>query len=103
MRFTEAAQETLDRLQGGGRASAAKLKKVRKALAHLQVDPRYPGLKSHQYESFTGPEGEKLWDSYVENHTPSAWRIFWHYGPDEKDDDGETVSVITVLVIGPHP
>jgi hypothetical protein len=42
-----------------------------------------------------GAAGQPLWDSYVENHTPSAWRIFWHYGP----GDGE----ITIVTIGPHP
>jgi hypothetical protein len=34
----------------------------------------------------------------VENNTPSAWRIFWRYGPDE-----EQQKVITVLAISPHP
>lgn len=74
---------------------AKKLKKVRKALGLLQDDPRYPGLNSHKYSSLSGAQGEDVWDSYVENNTPAAWRIFWHYGPDE--------SVITVLTIGPHP
>jgi len=40
----------------------------------------------------------KVWDSYVENKTPGAWRIFWHYGPDEADQ-----KVITILAITPHP
>lgn len=102
LRFTDDAMETLERLHYGGRADEAKLKKVRRALARLQVDPRYPGLHSHQYESFPGHEGEKIWDSYVENRTPAAWRIYWKYGPDEKDDQGEPVPVISVLVIGPH-
>ncbi|PZS07047.1 MAG: hypothetical protein DLM55_11945, partial [Acidimicrobiales bacterium] len=55
-----------------------------------------------QYEQFPGLEDEKVWDSYVENHTPGAWRIYWMYGPDEKDATGEQCAVITVLVIGPH-
>ena len=79
-------------------ASEGRLKKVRKALRHLETNPRYPGLHSHPYESFPVDRDMKLWDSYVENNTPSAWRIFWHYGPDE---DGQ--SVITVLAVTPHP
>lgn len=76
----------------------ARLRKVRKALGQLERDPRYPGLHSHHYESFPADRDVKVWDSYVENHTPSAWRIFWQYGPDEADN-----RVITVLHIGPHP
>lgn len=102
LRFTDDARETLERLLNSGRATEAKLKKVRKALGFLQQDPHYPGLHSHQYESFPGHAGEKIWDSYVENRTPGAWRVYWRYGPDEKTADGDPVPVITVLVIGPH-
>jgi hypothetical protein len=75
---------------------AAKFKKVRKALRLLeQVGPRHPGLHSHDYQSIPGPGGATLWESYVENKTPSAWRIWWIYGP----DDGQ----ITIVTVGPHP
>lgn len=102
LRFTDDARDTLQRLTTGPKADPVKLKKVRKALGFLQTDPLYPGLHSHQYENFPGHTAEKVWDSYVENHSPSAWRVYWMYGPDEKDDQGEPLSVITVLVIGPH-
>ena len=75
---------------------ATKLKKVRKALRFLaNPGPRHPGLNSHPYQSIPGPGGVQLWESYVENHTPSAWRIWWIYGP---EDDA-----ITIVTIGPHP
>jgi hypothetical protein len=75
---------------------ALKLKKVRKALRRLeQAGPRHPGLHSHSYQSVRGPGGATLWESYVENRTPSAWRIWWIYGP----GDGQ----ITIVTIGPHP
>jgi hypothetical protein len=38
----------------------------------------------------------------VENRTPAAWRIYWRYGPDEKDAQGDPLPVITVLVTGPR-
>ncbi|MFI9104967.1 hypothetical protein ACIGXA_31125 [Streptomyces fildesensis] len=101
LRFTDDAMETLQELGRGGPQSASKLRKVNQTLARLQQNPRYPGLHSHQYESFPGYGEDKVWDSYVENHTPSAWRIYWRYGPNEKTDQGD-VQVITVLVIGPH-
>lgn len=71
-------------------------KKVRKALRLLRdVGPAHPGLNSHKYHSRTGPNGEDLWESYVENRTPGAWRIWWIYGP---EDD-----MITIVTLGPHP
>lgn len=75
---------------------AVKLKKVRKALKFLaEHGPTHPGLRSHPYQSVPGPRGETLWESYVENHTPSAWRIWWIYGPNPDE--------ITIITIGPHP
>jgi hypothetical protein len=109
LRFSPSAQATLKTLEAGGANERAKLKKVRKALALLEQNPRYPGLNSHQYESFPVVDKYvKVWDSYVENHTPSAWRIFWRYGPDEpakvQADEPETAqSIITILALGPHP
>jgi hypothetical protein len=94
LRFTKEASATLDELESVPQ-HAKKLKKVRKALGLLQTDPRYPGLHSHKYGSIKGQNGEEVWDSYVENKTPSAWRIFWHYGPEP--------DTITVLLVTPHP
>jgi hypothetical protein len=98
LRFTLEAQAALKSLEDA--SQQAKLKKVRKALRHLELDPRYPGLHSHPYESFPVDRHVKVWDSYVENRTPSAWRIFWRYGPDEPEAESP---IITVLAITPHP
>jgi hypothetical protein len=103
LRFDDDADRTLTELERGGPSTAAKLAKVRRALAKLQNNPRHPGLNSHLYENFPGLEKVKVWDSYVENNTPTAWRIFWRYGPNEKNDRNEDIAVITVLVIAPHP
>lgn len=97
LRFAKQADEMLSRLESEPNLRV-KQKKVRKALGQLERNPRHPSLHSHQYESFPVDRDAKVWDSYAENNTPGAWRIFWHYGPDE---DGQPV--ITVLVIGPHP
>lgn len=99
LRYAKQADGMLNALEGDP-ALAAKLKKVRKALRYLKSNPRHPGLHSHPYESFPVDRDVKVWDSYVENNTPGAWRIFWRYGPDEPQG-GQ--SVITVLHIGPHP
>lgn len=102
LRFTSAAAEAYKQLEGGGNATLGKFKKARKALGYLQVNPRHPSLKSHEYENFPGYEKDKVWDSYVENKTPSAWRVYWMYGPNEQDEAGEEIHVITVLQISAH-
>lgn len=100
LRFSGEASALLKLLEAGDPNQQAKLKKVRRALARLEQNPRHPGLHSHQYESFPVDTAVKVWDSYVENQTPGAWRIFWRYGPDEEQGSRP---VITVLAIGPHP
>ena len=93
--YTREAERVLDDLRAK-KQYEAKLKKVRKALRLLQdAGPRHPGLHSHDYQSVPGPGGATLWESYVENKTPSAWRIWWIYGPDDAQ--------ITIVTIGPHP
>jgi hypothetical protein len=94
LKFTPEASATLDDMERDN-SYAKKLKKVRKALGYIEVDPRHSGLQSHQYESLHGPNNEPVWESYIENQTPGAWRIWWWYGPKQ----GE----ISILAIGPHP
>ena len=76
LRFAPAAAEVLKDLESAAQYTA-KLRKVRKALGLIQQDPRYPGLNSHKYVSLHGADGQDVWDSYVEDNTPAAWRIFW--------------------------
>ena len=70
-------------------------RKLGKALHHLSNDPRYPGLHSHEISSLSRRYGMKVWESYLENNTPSAGRLFWVYGPAPED--------ITVIGLEPHP
>ena len=70
----------------------------------MEADIHNPGLKTHLYNVIEGDNGEKVWEAYVENHTPSAYRIFWHYGPDiPSGPDTLSQPVITVVAIEPHP
>lgn len=70
-------------------------KKLGKCLKNLAVDPRYPGLSTHEISDLTRRYGMKVWQSYLENQTPAAGRLFWVYGPERLD--------ITVIGIEPHP
>ncbi|MBA4294134.1 hypothetical protein C0431_14325 [bacterium] len=89
--FTPQAKSELASLK----SNLPKLKRVNRCLALIESNPRHPGLNSHKYTSLKGANGEDVWESYVENNTPAAWRIFWHYGPDQNQ--------ITIIAITPHP
>lgn len=90
--FTTEAKQVLDHLVAHDRF---KHKKVLKTLALLEANPRHPGLQTHKYHSLAGPEGEEVFEAYVEQHTPGAWRVFWYYGPER--------GMIRILNIIPHP
>jgi hypothetical protein len=55
-------------------------KKWGKALAYLARDPRHPGLQSHEIDALSRRYGVKVWQSYLENRTASAARMYWVYG-----------------------
>ncbi len=79
------------------------LKQIRKTLGYLETDLRAKSLQTHKYESLTKRYGIEVFEAYVQQNTPAAYRIFWHYGPDEVDEDGERISIITIIAIVPHP
>jgi hypothetical protein len=72
-------------------------KHVRKCIHLLQQNPRHPGLQTHEFGSMSNPyrKDEKVFEAYVQQHTLSAYRVFWCYGPGK----GE----LTVIAITPHP
>ena len=65
------------------------------ALKKLSVDPMYPSLHTHEVEPLSRRYGMKVWQSYLENKTSKARRMYWVYGPDQKD--------ITIIGLEPHP
>lgn len=64
-------------------------------MALLSANPKHPGLNSHEIEPLSCRYGKKVWQSYLENRTPAAGRLFWVYGPG-KDE-------ITIIGLEPHP
>lgn len=92
--FTEKADSQLDSLEHS-KDKKIVLKAVRKTLALMETDLRHPSLCTHTYSDLEGANGEKVFESYAQNRTPSAYRVFWHYGPQK--------SQITVVAIVPHP
>ncbi|HEY9828398.1 MAG TPA: hypothetical protein V6D19_23400 [Stenomitos sp.] len=96
MRFalvlTREAKTALEHLSN---SDPSKHKKVLKTLGLMETNLRHPGLKTHKYESLKGPKDEEVFEAYVENRTPGAYRVFWCYGPESAQ--------ITILAITPHP
>ena len=88
--FTEQAGIDLDKLESD-KGLAKRLKAVRKALGHLETNPRHPGLNTHKYSAIEGANGEEIFEAYAENNTPAAYRIFWHYGPGKN-----TITIVAI-------
>jgi hypothetical protein len=72
-------------------------KQVEKCVRLLRTDPRHPGLRTHEYSSIENPfdSGQKVFEAYAQNQTPGAYRVFWCYGPGDRE--------ITIIAITPHP
>ena len=68
---------------------------VKKTLKFLATNPRHNSLQTHEFISQKGPNREKIFEAYAEQNAPSAYRVFWFYGPDK--------NVITILTITAHP
>ncbi len=77
-------------------------RQVLKTLGLLEANTRHPGLHTHEYESLTGANGERVWEAYAQNATPGAYHVFFHYGPDEGTDRRRT-AILTVISITRHP
>jgi len=70
-------------------------KKLGKTLNLLRQNPYHNSLATHEITDLTRRCGCKVFQSYLENNTPAAGRLYWTYGPDRGD--------ITVMAIEPHP
>jgi hypothetical protein len=94
--FAHSAQQELDRLEGSPRY-ADLVKQIKKTLGFLQTNLRHPSLQTHVFHSLEHPfhPREKVFEAYVQQHTPAAYRLFWCYGPRKGQ--------ITIIAITPHP
>ena len=70
-------------------------KAVIKSLRFMTVNLRHPSLHTHKFDEMEGPNGETIFESYAQNNTPGAYRIFWYYGPSKQQ--------ITIIAIALHP
>jgi hypothetical protein len=101
LRFTEEADRQLRDLESNP-AKRGLLRQVQRTLGLRETNVRHPGLHTHEYESLRGAAGERVWEAYAQNNTPGAYRVFFHYGPDEVRGR-RRIPVLTIVAITPHP
>ena len=94
LKFTPEADKQLSELENSPSKKAA-CKAVLKCLGYMEINLRHNSLQTHEFTSMKGPKGEKVFESYAQQKTPGAYRIFWYYGPEK----GE----LTIAAIIPHP
>jgi hypothetical protein len=72
-------------------------KQVAKTISLLKQNPRHQSLNCHEYSDLPHPHDprQKVWEAYAQNKTPSAYRVFWCYGPGRE--------YLTIISITPHP
>ncbi len=92
--FTPQADSDLQEIENNP-AKKNILRDVRKTLGFMETNLRHPSWNTHEFTSLKEPRGEKIFEAYVQQRTPSAYRIFWYYGPGRKQ--------ITIVAITPHP
>lgn len=76
-------------------------KRLSKTIGFLNENPKYNSLCSHEIDDLSRRYSKmmgrniKVWQSYLENNTPAAGRLFWVYGPGKAE--------ITIIGLEPHP
>jgi hypothetical protein len=72
-------------------------RQVAKTIGLLLENPRHPSLQTHPYDSLEPPKGcsSRVFEAYAQNRTPSAYRVFWCYGPAKGQ--------ITIIAVTRHP
>ena len=93
--FSEEAAKQYGALEAD-KGHAKRFKAVRAALGKMETNLRHPGLNTHEFKSQPCPHGEKLYEAYAENKTAAAYRIFWCYDRNERNQ-------IVIVAITEHP
>ncbi len=93
LRFSEEAKLKLNELKEDN-SKKGLLKQVRRILGFMETNLKHPSLNTHKFDDLPCDLGQ-VFETYAQNNTPGAYRIFWVYGPNK----GE----IYILAITPHP
>lgn len=91
--FSEQAKLKLQALETD-KSKKALLKQLRKTLGFMETNLKHPSLNTHKFDALECKLGN-VFETYVQNRTPGAYRIFWTYGPEKAQ--------LYILDITPHP
>lgn len=94
LKFTLEAERQFNHLQKT-KSKQVQFKAVGKALALMKINLRHPSLNTHKFDEIKSPFNSEVFESYAQNKTPGAYRIFWTYEPGKSEN--------TILAITPHP
>lgn len=50
----------------------------------METNLKHPSLKTHKFSDFTCKLGD-VFETYAQNNTPGAYRIFGAYGPNKNE------------------
>lgn len=95
------AEAALTNREKAGKTKSSKqeglFKQVHKCIKLLRENPRHPGLETHEFSSLKHPfdKKAKVFEAYAQQGTPAAYRVFWCYGPGNRE--------ITIIAITAHP
>lgn len=69
------------------------VKQINRILGFMETNLRHPSLNTHKFTEISCELGE-VFETYAQNHTPGAYRVFWAYGPGKRE--------IYIIDITPH-
>lgn len=90
--MADSAFEDLEKIKKSHKAEILR-KKIKNKIELLEQNPRHSSLNSHEYTSLSKRYGVKIFGIYIENKTPRAYRLFWHYHEN---------NIIRIVAIMPH-
>ena len=101
LRFTDESSGQLKALAADP-AKKGLHKQVLNALGFLELNPQHPSLHTQEFQSLVGANGERVWEAHAQNKTPGAYRVFFHFGPDE-GAGRKRIPIVAIIAITPHP
>jgi len=93
LQFSEEAKLKLIELEKD-KSKKALLKQIRRVLGFMETNLRHPSLNTHKFSEISCKLGD-VFETYAQNNTPGAYRVFWAYGPGKGN--------LYIIDITPHP
>lgn len=93
LQFSEEAKLKLLALEHD-KSKKGLLKQIRRVLGFMETNLRHPSLNTHKFREISCKLGD-VFETYAQNNTPGAYRVFWAYGPAKRE--------LYIIDITPHP